>query len=367
MDRKIKIGIFFPKDSEALFNTESEKTFGGASVQMYGIAKELSAYPNIETLSIIPDYSIISFKDEKHFNLVKLYKPEFGILAKFLRFVYFYLKHKPDYIIQHGLMKESCIMAVFCKIFGSKMIFMFAHDIEVRGLSQTKQKKVAFFKYLLRNSYKLITQNMYQRQYLLEKYNAASEIIYNGFEPKPFRKKRYAKNLLWVARCDKWKAPELFIRLAELNPGYKFTMVCPVSSDESFFNTIKNSAEKIKNLNFVPFVPFNKIDSYFQKASVFVNTSDFEGFPQVFIQSMINASPILSLNVNPENFITKNRCGFCCNGNFDLLNQNLRKILTNEELFQKLSKNSYDYADKNHNITSNVKQILNLIQPQKPA
>ena len=362
MNQKIRIGVFFPKDSEALFNTESEKTFGGASVQMYGIAKELSAYPDIEAFSIIPDYKIISFKDEKYFNLVKLYKPGTGIFAKLLHFISFYVKHKPDYIIQHGLMKESCIMAVFCKIFGSKMIFMFAHDIEVQGLGQTKQKKIAFFKYLLKNSHRLITQNIYQKQYLLEKYNAASEIIYNGFELKPFRKKRLSKNVLWVARCDKWKAPELFFRLAELNPDYKFMMVCPVSSDESFFSMIKERAKKIKNLDFIPFVPFNKIDSYFKKSSVFVNTSDSEGFPQTFIQAMINASPILSLNVNPESFITKNKCGFCCNRNFDLLNKNLRKILANEELFQKLSKNSYNYAGKNHNIILNVKQILKLVQ-----
>ena len=362
MDQKRKILIFFPESSEALFNTESRRTFGGASVQMYGIAKELGAYPNIEVLSIIPEYSTISFKDEKHFNLVKLYKPGVGIFAKFLRFLYFYIKHRPDYIIQHGLMKESCIMAVFCKLFGSKMIFMFAHDIEVQGLSQTEQKKVAFFKYLLKNSHKLISQNTYQKQYLLEKYNKESEIIYNGFELKPFKKKISAKNLLWVARCDKWKAPELFIRLAELNPGYKFTMVCPMSSDESLFNTIKSNAGKIKNLDFVPFVPFDKIDSYFQKSSIFVNTSDSEGFPQVFIQSTINASPILSLNVNPDNFITKNKCGFCCNGNFDLLNKNLRKIFTSEELFQKLSENSYNYVNKNHNISLNIKQILNLLQ-----
>jgi glycosyltransferase involved in cell wall biosynthesis len=245
---------------------------------------------------------------------------------------------------------------------------MFAHDVEVQGLGQTTQAPVSYFNHLLKNSYKLISQNLYQREYLLENYHVYSKIIYNGFELKPFQTKNLsAKNVLWVARCDKWKSPELFIHLAELNPEYTFTMVCPISSDEDFFAMIAGKARSIKNIDFIPFVPFKEIDSYFQKASVFVNTSEIEGFPQTFIQAMMNSSPILSLNVNPENFITHGDCGFCCGGDFNLLNKQLRKILKNKSLFQKLSKNAYRYANKYHNIKENVKQILELIEPSNKA
>lgn len=361
--KKIKIGIFFPKNSEALFDVSCNSTFGGASVQMYRIAKELSRYPNILTLSLIPSYNTIDFGDKEYFNLVKLYKPGSGSLRKLISFFCFMIIQRPDYIIQRGLTKESCYLASMCKIFRIKMVFMFAHDCEVEGLSQTSRILVSPFKKLLKDAYFLITQNNYQYKYLVDNYNITSQIIYSGFELGVFQKKSVSvKNVLWVARCDNWKKPELFIRLAELNPDYNFTMICPISVDEVFYEIIKNDASRVENLEFIPFVPLNEIDAYFARASVFVNTSDLEGFPQTFLQATMNAVVILSLNVNPENFITKNKCGFCCDGNFDIMNQRLHEMFTSETLFAELSLNAYNYAETYHNIRINVNRILNTLK-----
>ena len=358
-DNKMTIGIFFPKNSEALFNKDCKDTFGGASVQMYALAKELNRFTNISTLSIIPYYSKINFDDNEKFNFVQLYEPTYGSLKKLIRFLSFIKKYKPNFIIQHGLTVESCYLAFVCKILRIKMIFMFAHDCEVEGLCQTYRTPIRPFKKLLKNAYLLITQNKYQHRYLVDEYQKLSHIYYNGFEMKNFQKKTVLKkNVLWVARCDYWKRPELFVQLAELNPKLNFTMICPLSTDKGLYNKIKRDASKQKNLTFLSFVPLNKITKYFEEASVFVNTSDSEGFPQTFLQATINANIILSLNVDPENFIQQYNCGYCCNGNLDIMNEKLREIFAKKSLFMELSQNAYRYAKENHDIQINVNKIL---------
>ncbi len=216
-----KIYIFFPKDSEALFNKKSTRTFGGASVQLYNIAKELNKYCNVQTISIIPNYKGIDFDDMNYFNLARVYNENDHIIIKFFKFIKYIKIGKPDAIIQRGLTNQSCVLALLCRLFKIKFIFMFAHDVEVQGLRQSNQKKVIMLPLLLRFAYQLITQNQYQKDTLKNKYNIDSIIIYNGFEigKKPKNKKEY---VLWVARCDKWKQPEIFIELAKKNPTLKF-------------------------------------------------------------------------------------------------------------------------------------------------
>lgn len=359
----MKIFIIFPKDSEALFNKNSNRTFGGASVQMYNIAKELYKYTDITTYSIIPEYSTIDFDDSSKFNLIKLYNENDNSLIKLYKFLLYAIKIKPDVIIQHGLMNQSCVLAFICWLLKIKFVFMFAHDVEVKGLRQSDQSKIRLFILLRKFAHTLITQNKYQKETLFKKYKCQSTIIYNGFEIKKLEKTKHKKSyILWVARCDSWKQPELFIQLAVNNHGLKFCMVCPKSQDENFFNNIKQQALKVKNLTFIDFVPYNQIDELFEKAILFVNTSLYEGFPQTFIQATMNAVPVLTLYVNPENFLDLYKCGYCCYGNMKLLSKKIQELCSDRRKYKDFSNNAYKYAIENHNIEINVKKIINLLQ-----
>lgn len=359
----MKIFIIFPKDSEALFNKNSKRTFGGASVQMYNIAKELSNYNNIDVYSIIPEYKQINFDDKDKFRLIKIYNETDNILLKFIKFLKKIFLLRPHAIIQHGLTTESCILAFFCWMLKIKFVFMFAHDVEVRGLRQSDNSKVKLFKLLLKCSYALITQNKYQEQTLLRNYKKNSLILYNGFEIKEkLNLKNKNKFILWVARCDSWKKPDLFIKLAKRNKAIQFVMICPKSSDQKYYDRIQKEAKKIKNLEFIEFVPYYEIEEYFKKALLFVNTSLHEGFPQTFIQAWMFSTPIISLHVNPDEIITKYECGIFCNGDFELMNRGLHRLYSDKVLYKQMAKNAFEYAWKFHNVKNNVKELLSILE-----
>ncbi|MGQ9842371.1 MAG: glycosyltransferase, partial [Spirochaetota bacterium] len=293
------------------------------------------------------------------------YNENDSFFIKFIKFIYHIIKLKPDVVIQRGLMNQSCFLALICHILNIKFIFMFAHDVEVTGLRQSDQKKVIAFPLLLRYAHTLITQNRYQHTTLKTHFNAESSIIYNGFEIK---RRLYSKNkakntyILWVARCDAWKQPEVFIDLAKANPKLAFTMICPKSSDEGYYEKIKELALNVNNLQFVEFIPYHQIEGFFKKAYLFVNTSLYEGFPQTFIQATMNAVPIVSLQVNPEDFLDIYKCGYCCRGDFTFMNKKVNELCTDKKHYTMVSHNAYTYAYKNHNIVENVQKILKLME-----
>jgi glycosyltransferase involved in cell wall biosynthesis len=81
-------------------------------------------------------------------------------------------------------------------------------------------------------------------------------------------------------------------------PQFCFTMVGgPGGSDSSsinYFRAIEAAAKSIPNLRFHGFVPYSEVDSYFDRARVFVNTSLYEGFPNTFLQSWARGVPVVS-------------------------------------------------------------------------
>ena len=97
-------------------------------------------------------------------------------------------------------------------------------------------------------------------------------------------------------------------------------------------------------------MPFNRIDTYFQRAKVLVNTSDSEGFPNTFIQACKAGAAILSFNVNPDGFLDTCKCGLCCNGDAARLTYNLGFILENNRYIE-LGLNARKYVEQNHDIT----------------
>lgn len=362
MKEKLRIAVIFPKDSEAIFNENLKRTFGGATVQMYLIAKELNKDKDLKIFSLIQNYRTIKFNDINQFNIIKTFNENDGLINKISKFFKEIDKIKPNVIIQHGLTLFSCLLAKYCKKKGIKFVFMFASDIETNGKYQNNSKKCLLFKMLLKNSYLLITQNRYQHKKLKEDHNINSKMIYNGFELKSRITKKNSNYLLWVSRCDKLKRPNLFLELAKLNPKLKFIMICPRSNDSDYFDKIKNKSEEFRNLKFIDYVPFKEIDKYFKLAKIFVNTSYYEGFPQTFIQATMNKIPITSLKVNPNNFLNKYKCGFCANGDFNLMKTQICQLLNNKRLYNKMSKNAYNYAKSNHDIRLNVIKLLELIK-----
>ncbi|MFC1525135.1 glycosyltransferase, partial [Planctomycetota bacterium] len=119
-------------------------------------------------------------------------------------------------------------------------------------------------------------------------------------------------------------------------------------------------AKQRPNLRFIEYV--TQIDRYFNEAHVLVNTSEYEGFPNTFIQAAKNKTPLLSFKVNPDNFINRYQCGFCAEGNFDQMVGKLKALLENEALHNKMGENAFRYAKQYHDINKIVPKFKKLLQ-----
>ncbi|MFX1388566.1 MAG: glycosyltransferase [Promethearchaeota archaeon] len=373
-EKQLKIKICFVSIlGYPLYNKKCTRQFfgGGAGVQLYILSKELANNPKFDVHVITGNYNLTPNKIETIGNMflhnLRPFKRKisFYFLSLLNLFIYF-IRINPDIIIQRQAEKVTGICAFYCKLFKKKFLFSIANLHDVNGELE-KGFFGKFYKYGLENANHIIAQNNEQIKTLekLKKKKIENISILKSSYKINLLEKKNKKYILWVGRAIDWKRPELFIKLAEMFSDKKFLMICNKSDEKQrnlkYWSAIKDKASKISNLEFIEYVPFHNINAYFEAAEIFINTSIYEGFPNTFIQSSLFGTPIISLNVNPDGILTKNKIGLWCENNFDLMVKNLNLLLDNDELYLSFSENCYNFVKKNHNINKNVDKWIQII------
>jgi len=352
-----KVAVIFPKDSESVF-TNTRLTFGGATVQLYNISREL--VKTVDITAIVNRSEKIDPDKQTEFPVVLSYGRQDSLIRKILIFHRSLRKVRPDVVIQRGLSYFSPLLCIYCRIFRIKFIFMYAHDRESRGRFQRTNRRNLIYPLLLRCSSSLVVQNDQQEKSIPSRFSDKIHKIRNGFEMS--RNGSCDKcGVLWVGRLEPWKRPEAFIRLAEKFPDVPFIMICPgVGGYEKFAEKVYTDAAEVDNIKIIDFVPYDEIDENFKKAKIFVNTSLEEGFPNTFVQACRNNTPIVSLSVNPDSFIDRYGLGCTCGDSEDVMYQSVKGLLTDDELYSEYSSAAYEYARENHSIRQNVMMLQKL-------
>lgn len=383
--KRIKI-CFIDFYAYPLFHPESKIIFGGSQVQLFLLAKEFAEDPQFEISFVTDDQKENGVEKYNSMNVYKFFRSRpfsrkiremilasavrvISILPGFrylpiLTFFYKLLRViNADIYIQRAAGAETGIVGLISKVLNKKFIYMVAHEDDVTGKFIRKNGyRGRLFRLGLKLASKIICQSEEQMRCFEEDLREKAMRIRSAY-PIQEIDSLHKEGVLWVGRSEKWKRPELFLRLAERFPDERFTMIAPpADSNPGLFKEIKEEVAKIKNLDFIERVPFEKIDDYFKKAKIFVNTSDYEGFPNTFVQAAKNRTPILSLNVNPDNFITRYNLGLFAQGDFNKLIEALKQILDDEESFKTYSNNAFEYALRDHDIKKITTQYRDLFR-----
>jgi len=354
----IKICFIAPK-AYPLFDQDVKTAFGGSEVDQYFLARELAKDDDFEISFITADHGqepcrtiegvcvikSLDFKENPVTGAIKIWR------AMRIADAQIYIRKAPSPAVFW--------LALFCKLKRRIFVYRTASQGECDGGYFKVHRLMGFaFKWVLKNAHVVLTQNRSHRQQLKESLGISSVVIPNGHPLAPL-KGADRNSVLWVGRSAKIKGPGVFVELAEKIPEEQFTMICQRATGDNDFQTLADRAAEVENLEFIDHVPFRKIDAYFGRAKVFVNTSEAEGFPNTFIQAAQHAVAILSLNVNPDGFLDEYECGICCNGNRERLAEALKSLLE-EKKYVKIGENARSYVEKKHDVATIVERYKEL-------
>lgn len=354
---------YYPKD-----------TPGGAEFQSYLIAREMArrghkahyvAYCSApEGLEVDGDVTVHRLNTEYSSPKVP---SEILEVVKDINPDYTYFRNFPDLYILKEVQDNV----------NTKTIFNISHDRQCLRLYNNWRQLLS-----LSNIYKWLTnpstyltrslldvpdyrfvQTQYQERLLHKNFGLDSSYVGNGHPvPENLEPKEKPPIVLWLASLKSWKRPKMFLSLAEAcrDLDCRFWLVGrPVNDDLA--QEVIGKTEELPNAEYKGGCSFEESNEFIERASLFVNTSKQEGFPNTFIQSWLRRTPVVSLDVDPDGILDEYEIGTFANGDYYMLVNSVRRLMTDATRRERLGKNARKYGQSNHDISAIADRILNTI------
>ena len=186
------------------------------------------------------------------------------------------------------------------------MIFRVAHDTDcIPGEQLVRNNRDRrMYEYGLRRTGLVSVQSDVQAKALRDNYDLESALVNMVAEmPEEQASDHRDIDILWVNNFRAFKRPELIIDVARKLPQFKFTIIGGrMRGEGDLFDSVKSQADELPNVDFVGGVPYCDVNGYFDRAKVFLNTSDSEGFPNSFLQALVRRVPIVTF-FDPDGLI----------------------------------------------------------------
>jgi glycosyltransferase involved in cell wall biosynthesis len=263
-------------------------------------------------------------------------------------------EERPDWVVVMGWTAWLFVLWLWRPLLGYRLDFTCALDTEVNGEYRREHPVTgAFFEFALRrcDARHAITQG--QMEHYRRAGLGATLYRYLVFPRRGPRTADKDIDFLWVSRCQAIKRPELFLELARALPEFSFVMICP-PENRALRDKVDEAAQVLPNLRLIDSVPYHEIQDWYDRAKVFVNTSDWEGWPNSFIQSGLGQAALLSLQVDPDGIFGLFQPGVFAGGDFAKLVAGARRLMGDPEFLAAGQKGSARFVREAHDNEANT-------------
>ena len=225
-----------------------------------------------------------------------------------------------------------------------------------RPASKRELRRQQHHRFAIENADAIVVQTETQRQQLERNFGRDGTLIRNPIDTHVAEDAllHYRRHVLWVGRADQdSKRADICFELARICPEVPFHVVMN-GGDAQFLQTLM--AQKPDNVSVDTFVPLERIEELYATASVLLNTSDSEGFPNAFLQAMKYRTPILSLTVDPDDVISRVACGQVA-GSLPRMAECLRDYWPRSPLSVRQGKLGRQYLCQHHELADQVNKL----------
>ncbi len=210
----------------------------------------------------------------------------------------------------------------------------------------------------------VISQTRWQSDQFRKHVNRASPVIPNPIDLSAWncspRDSPSGEFVLWVGRFDRFhKRPHLCLEIARRCPDIPFRLV--INPGESEVETAIRSACP-PNVELISYVPRDQMPDWFRTARLFLSTGspEFEGFPNVLLESAAVGTPIVSLD-EFDSFLERSSAGRCGNSSLDDTVAHVQSLWDDQESWLDCSRAGQRFVQSQHAadaVTTTVRDFL---------
>ncbi|MGI9205084.1 MAG: glycosyltransferase family 4 protein [Woeseiaceae bacterium] len=355
----------------SVLNPKSSRSPGGEGVQHALLSREF-AKQGWDVSVVCLDVGQPDGEEIDGVRVWKTYQSNAGVPG--LRFFYPRLhglrralkKADADIYFQSCAGLHTGVVAQFAQSRGRKMVFRIAHDTDcIPGQQLINNFRDRWlYEYGLNRTHLISAQSAVQAQALQTNYGLQSSIV-NMVVEHPDENQTVEKDIdvLWVNNLREFKRPDIVADIAQQMPNVNFVMIGgAMAGFEDLHQDLRRAAEALPNLDYVGSLPYAKVNSYFVRSKLFLNTSDSEGFPNSYLQAWIRGVPVISY-FDPDGLIASEEIGAAVATQKDFCAP-IEELLGSRDKRNEIGARARDFAVKNYSPTAIVQHYQDLFDSE---
>lgn len=281
-----------------LAGDRSAQFVGGAEVQQTLLAREF-ARRGWRVSMVCMDFGQSDEFEIDGVTMHRMHAPDAGLPV--VRFLYPRLtsllsamaKADADVYYQRAVGALTGFVAAYARSRGRLSVYAAASDLDFDAdlphIENARDRLIC--RWGLRNVSAIVTQTSRQQQACLQTLGRSSTLIQSVYAHRGAAAEQKGP-VIWVGNFAERKRPDLFVQLARRVPNLRFKMVGTGNTEQ--VARIRAMAAGAENIEFTGFVPYAEVERHFDGASVLINTSPAEGFPNTFLQAWSRGTPTLA-------------------------------------------------------------------------
>jgi len=277
---------------------------------------------------------------------------------------------QPDVIYQQAKLSYTAICASYARRCGVPFFYQVASDADLdhRWISLHLSVNTPFDiveslsgDWGIRHASHVLVQTASQGDMLRRRFGRPPAALVRNFLPLPASlpaKPDGPLQILWVANFKDVKRPGLFVDLAESFAGrddLRFIMVGRPTALRRFAPLLQR-IPRVANLTYLGEQPVEKVEELMANATLHINTSSFEGFPNTFIQAWGRGAVVVSIGVDPDGIMESLGIGRCA-GTFERLRILIDELARTPQQRQTIAARAFHYAKAQHSLTAGERLV----------
>ncbi|MEZ4826788.1 MAG: glycosyltransferase family 4 protein [Bacteroidia bacterium] len=209
----------------------------------------------------------------------------------------------------------------------------------------------------------ILSQTQNQEALLEKNLGLRGKQIYNAHPvPAHDRLTPRSDTILWIGRMQDFKHPERFAALADnlKGKGLSFEMIGGLGNDPLSL-LIKQKAQENAEIVLHGKVLPEEVHKKLNGAKFLVNTSDYEGFSNTFIEAWQRGVPVISYFVDPDEMIATHQLGLVSNDPEEI-ERWIETLLADHGRWQAISDRCKAFAKANFEIGAAVDTLETVLK-----
>jgi glycosyltransferase involved in cell wall biosynthesis len=169
--------------------------------------------------------------------------------------------------------------------------------------------------------------------------------------------------VLWIGRISPEKRFDLLLDVAERMSVVQFDVAGKPDDDDAETRNLLRRAAGLRNVHLHGLVGRDRVPELYAAATAVSCTSDYEGFPNTFLEAWSFGTPVVSTQ-DPDGLLTSRGLGLHVRGR-DAIVDGLRTLISSPELWRKCSAAGFDYVISRHQPDVALGQLESIFLDEK--